>query len=78
MLNIIKLDAATLAQFHAVNGEVMLADETGKPIRLCVLPPLPMAEPNISPEEWKRRMNPAGGMTTAQLHEYLKGLTTPF
>jgi len=36
-----------------------------------------MAEPELSTEEWKRRMNPAGGMTTAQMLDYLKGLKTP-
>jgi hypothetical protein len=76
-MTVIKLDAATLAQFQAAEGQVVLADESGKAVRLCVLSPSPMAEPELSTEEWKRRMNPAGGMTTAQMLDYLKGLKTP-
>ena len=73
-MTVIRLDAATIAQFQAAEGRVVLADETGKPIRLCVLPPVPMSEPELSPEEWKQRMDPTGGMTTTQVLEYLKGL----
>jgi hypothetical protein len=76
-MTVIKLDAATLAKFQAAEGQVVLADEAGKPIRLCVLPPVPTSEPELSPEEWKRRMDPKGGMTTAQMLEYLRGLGNP-
>ena len=76
-MTVIKLDSATLAQFQAAEGQVVLADESGKPMRLCVLPSLPVSEPDLSPEEWKRRLNPEGGMTTAQMLEYLKGIATP-
>jgi hypothetical protein len=73
-MTVIKLDAATLAQFQAANGRVVLADESGKPVKICVLPPVPTAEPELSPEEWNRRMDPKGGMTTAQLLKHLEGL----
>jgi hypothetical protein len=76
-MTVIKLDAATLAQFQAAEGRVMLADETGKPVKICVLPPVPMSEPDLTPEEWKQRMDPKGGMTTAQMLDYLKGLGNP-
>jgi hypothetical protein len=76
-MTVIKLDSATLAQFQAAEGQVELADESGKPMRLCVLPALPASEPDLSSEEWKRRFNPDGGMTTTQMLEYLKGIATP-
>ena len=46
-------------------------------MRIAVLPDAPMSEPDLSPEEWKRRMDPKGGMTTAQMLEYLRGLGNP-
>lgn len=73
-MTVIRLDAATLAQFKAAAGRVLLADESGNPVRVCVLPPVPTAEPDLTPEEWKRRMDPTGGMTTAQMLGYLQGL----
>jgi hypothetical protein len=76
-MTVIKLDAATLAQFRAVQGRVVLADESGKPVKICVLPPVPLSEPELSEEEWKRRMDPMGGMSTGQLLEYLEGLGNP-
>jgi CubicO group peptidase (beta-lactamase class C family) len=41
------------------------------------LPDAPMSEPDLSLEEWKRRMDPKDGMTTAQMLEYLRGLGNP-
>ena len=76
-MTVIRLDAATLAQFKAAAGEVVLADENGNPVRLCVLPPVPNREPELSAEEWKRRMDPKNGMTTVQMLEYLKSLGAP-
>lgn len=49
----IRLDAATLEKFRAVEGSVILADESGKPVRLCVLPPVPVGEPDYTEEEWQ-------------------------
>jgi hypothetical protein len=76
-MTVIRLDAATLAQFKAAAGEVVLADETGNPVRLCVLPPVPDREPELTAEEWKRRMDPTNGMTTAQMLAHLKSLGRP-
>jgi hypothetical protein len=75
-MTVIKLDPATLAQFQAAEGSIVLADESGKPMRLCVLPSLPMTEPELSPEEWKRRMRPEGGMTTSQMLDYFNRIAT--
>ena len=44
-MTVIRLDAATLAQFKAATGEVMLADQDGNPVRRLVLPPLAWTEP---------------------------------
>lgn len=44
-MTVIRLDAATLAQFKAASGEVVLADENGNPVRRLVLPPLTWTEP---------------------------------
>lgn len=76
-MTVIRLDAATLAKFKAAAGEVVLADESGNPVRLCVLPPVPDREPDLTDEEWKRRMDSTNGMTTAQMLAYLKSLGTP-
>jgi hypothetical protein len=72
----IRLDAATAAQFRAAEGRVVLYDEAGKLIRSFDLPPAPVPtrEPDLTPEEWKRRMDPTNGMTTAQLLAHLNGL----
>jgi hypothetical protein len=76
-MTVIRLDAATLAQFKAASGEVILADENGNPVRTLILPPVPDREPELTAEEWKRRMDPKNGMTTAQMLEYLKSLGAP-
>jgi hypothetical protein len=76
-VTVIRLDAATLAQFKAAAGEVLLADESGKPVRLCVLPPVPDREPELTAEEWKQRMDPTNSKTTAEMLAYLKSLGTP-
>lgn len=73
-MTIIRLDAATLAKFKAAAGEVVLADESGNPVRMCVLPPVPDREPELTAEEWKQRMDPTNGMTTAQMLAYLKSI----
>jgi hypothetical protein len=44
-MTVIRLDAATLAQFKTASGEVVLADENGKPVRTLILPPLKWTEP---------------------------------
>ncbi len=44
-MTVIRLDAATLAQFKAADGEVMLADQDGNPVRRLVLPPVSWTEP---------------------------------
>jgi hypothetical protein len=75
-MTVIRLDAATLAKFEAAQGRVMLADESGTPVRVCVLPPVPMAEPDLPPEEWERRAKEPGGMTTAQMLEFLRNVDT--
>lgn len=56
-MTVIRLDAATLAQFKAAAGEVVLADESGNPVRLCVLPPVPDHEPELTEEEWQEIEN---------------------
>jgi hypothetical protein len=76
-MTVIRLDAATLAKFKAAPGEVVLADESGTPVCLCILPPVPDREPELTAEQWKKRMDPTNGMTTAQMLEYLKSLGTP-
>jgi hypothetical protein len=76
-MTVIRLDAATLAQIKAAPGDVVLADEGGNSVRLRVLPPAPGREPDLTDEEWKRRMDPTNGMTTAQMLAYLKSLGTP-
>lgn len=76
-MTVIRLDAATLAQFQAAKGEVILADENGNPVQRVVLPPVPVGEPELTETEWKRRMNPANGMTTAQVLAHLKSLGAP-
>ena len=77
-MTVIKVDGATLAKVKAGIDPVYLSDETGVPLfRIAVLPDAPMSEPDLSPEEWKRRMDPKGGMTTTQLQEYLRGLGNP-
>jgi hypothetical protein len=75
-MTVIRLDAATLAQIKAA-GQVVAADESGNHLRLCVLPPVPDREPDLTEAEWKRRMDPTNGMTTAQMLAHLKGLATP-
>jgi hypothetical protein len=44
-MTVIRLDAATLAQFKAASGEVILADENGRPVRTLILPPMKWTEP---------------------------------
>lgn len=44
-MTVIRLDAATLAQFQAAKGEVILADEKGKPAQRAVLSPVTWTEP---------------------------------
>ncbi len=73
-MTVIRLDAETLAKFRAAEGRVVLADESGNPVKVVLVPAVPDREPDLTPEEWKRRMDPTGGMTTPQLLEYLKGL----
>ncbi len=73
-MTVIRLDAATLEKFRAAEGRVILADESGNPVRVIEVPAVPDREPDLTPEEWKRRMDPTGGMTTAQVLEYLRGL----
>ena len=74
-MTVIRLDAATLAAVRAA-GEVTLADENGNSVRLRV-PLLPDREPELTDAEWKRRMDPTHGMTTAQVLAHLKSLGTP-
>jgi hypothetical protein len=76
-MTVIRLDAATFAKFKAAVGDVVLADESGDHVRLRVVPPVPDREPELTEEEWKRRMDPTNGMTTAQMLAYLKGLGAP-
>ena len=73
-MTVIRLDAATAAQFRAAVGRVVLYDEAGNLVRFFDLPPVPTQEPELTPDEWKRRMDPANGMTTAQLLAHLNGL----
>ena len=70
----IHLDARTLAKFQSAGSEALLCDEAGNPVTWCDLRPFPDHEPNLSPEEWKRRMAEPGGMTTAEVVEHLRKL----
>ena len=74
-MTVIRLDAATLAEVRAA-GEVTLADESGNSVRLRV-PPMPDREPEVTDVEWKRRMDPTHGLTTAEVLAHLKTLETP-
>ncbi|MBN9118631.1 MAG: hypothetical protein J0I06_05665 [Planctomycetes bacterium] len=80
-MTVIRLDAATLAQFRAAKGPVYLADESGKPVLALTgttpVGPVPDREPELTAEEWKRRMDPTNGMTTAEMLAYLKSLGAP-
>ena len=73
-MTVIQLDANTLAQFQAAEGSVILADEHGKAIRICVLPKVPTEEPNLTPEEWEARARKPGGLKTSQVLEFLQNL----
>ncbi|HSQ55753.1 MAG TPA: hypothetical protein VLM40_08400 [Gemmata sp.] len=74
-MTVIKLDAATLAKVKAGTDPVFLGDESGvRLLRITVLPDAPTSEPDLPPEEWRRRMNSTGGLTTAQLQEHLRRL----
>ena len=72
-MTVIRLDAATLAQFQAAEGRVVLADEAGTPVRVCVLPPVPTAEPEPTEEELAE--SEAGETySLAEVMEYLHSL----
>lgn len=74
-MTMIRLDAATLAQFQSASGPVVLCDEAGQPVRMCVLPAVPTSEPQLTDAEWERRAKAPGGLTTAQVLERMRGLT---
>jgi hypothetical protein len=52
-MTVIRLDATTLAQFRAASGEVVLADETGTPVRRCLM----SQEPELTEAEWQEIEN---------------------
>lgn len=56
-MTVIRLDAATLAQFKSAAGEVMLADEGGNPVQRVVVPPVFEGEPELTEEEWQEIEN---------------------
>ncbi len=72
----VRLDAATLDKLRAGGGPLYITDERGVPLFKCAVEPfeVPDREPDLTPEEWERRVNEPGGMTTAQVLEYLRGL----
>lgn len=70
----IRLDAATLSRIQSTEGPVVLCDESGSPIRMCVLSPVPLMEPDLSEEEWERRAKMPGGRSTADVLSDLNGL----
>lgn len=76
-MTVIRLDAATLAQFKAATGEIVLADASGAPVYRLPGAPVPTAEPQLSDEEWRQRMDPTNGKTTAEVLAFLKTLGTP-
>lgn len=72
----IRLDAATLDKLRNAEGRVILCDETGKPVRTCLMfdPESLDDEPDLSDEEWDRRANESETYSTAQVLEILRRL----
>jgi hypothetical protein len=72
----IRVDAETLAKLKKGNGPIYLCDDSGMPMIRCVIAPSPVPdhEPDLTPEEWKKRMDPTGAVTTAQMLDYLRNL----
>ena len=75
-MTVIRLDAATLAKFQSATGQVVLADEAGKPVQVWHQKPIPVSEPELTADEWKRRASEPGGMTTPELLKFLRSLDT--
>ncbi len=73
----IRLDADSVSRIRGSQGAVLLCDERGSPVRMCVLSPIPEAEPELPNEEWEKIAKAPGGMTTPQLIEFLNGLGRP-
>jgi hypothetical protein len=69
----IRLDAATLAQFKAAEGRVLLADETGTPHQVCVVSPVPLdREPELTEDEWDAIENDPAEYTLAEAWEKIR------
>lgn len=71
-MTVIRLDAATLAQFKAASGEVILADENGNPVRRLVLPPVQWTEP--TEEELQAAENDPEEFSFEEVIAHLKSL----
>ncbi|MDY3559869.1 hypothetical protein R5W23_001041 [Gemmata sp. JC673] len=71
-MTVIRLDAATLAQFEAATGEVILADENGKPVRQVILPPVPTGEPDLTEAEWAEIENDPISYSLAEAWEKIR------
>lgn len=70
-MTVIRLDAATLAQFKAATGRVMLADESGNPVQRAVLL-VPEGEPQLTEEELQEIENDPVTYTLDEAWEYIR------
>lgn len=73
-MTVIRLDAATLAQFQSAKGEVILADENGNPVQRVVLPPVSVGEPELTEEEWAAVENDPETYSFEEVLAHLKTL----
>lgn len=72
-MTVIRLDAATLAKFQAAKGRVLLADETGTPLQICVVSSVPLdREPDLTEEEWDAIENDPVEYTLAEGWEKIR------
>jgi len=74
-MTVIRLDAATLAKFAAAAGRVVVADESGNPVRVYqpLSPQGPDPEPVISEEQWQAILASPVKYTTEEVIEHLRG-----
>jgi hypothetical protein len=75
----IRLDAQTIEKLRDAQGRVVLCDETGKPVRTCLLfsPDSLDGEPDLPDEEWERRAREKVTYSTAEVMEILRRLRRP-
>lgn len=70
----IRLDAATADQLRRADGRVLFCDPDGRPVRSgLVFGPDPLdREPDLTPDEWRRRGEQTETYTTAQVLDALR------